>query len=164
LAPAAAEEVESLEPASKSELFSSNATKAQSGEILIKSGDIHATALYLVPRYGNRKKSLSDVNSKLKSTIESANLSVHIAELRQSVLDAELLRIEELKKAEQNQSAQKRDKKVSGEMKTESQAPVQNEDTSSRFSIFEEEIKSDRKSLFSDENDTPDSDSGKKLW
>ena len=164
LAPAAAEEVESLEPASKSELFSSSATKAQSGEILIKSGDIHATALYLVPRYGNRKKSLSDVNSKLKSTIESANLSVHIAELRQSVLDAELLRIEELKKAEQNQSAKKRDKKVSGEMKTESQAPVQNEDTSSRFSIFEEEIKSDRKSLFSDENDTPDSDSGKKLW
>jgi hypothetical protein len=164
LAPAAAEEVESLEPASKSELFSSSATKAQSGEILIKSGDIHATALYLVPRYGNRKKSLSDVNSKLKSTIESANLSVHIAELRQSVLDAELLRIEEVKKAEQNQSAKKRDKKVSGEMKTESQAPVQNEDTSSRFSIFEEEIKSDRKSLFSDENDTPDSDSGKKLW
>ncbi len=164
LAPVAAEVVESLEPASKSELFSSSATKSQSEEILIKSGDIHATALYLVPRYGNRKKSLSDVNSKLKSTIESANLSVHISELRQSVLDAELLRIEELKKAEQNQSAKKRDRKVSEEKKTESQAPVQNDETSSRFSIFEEEIKSDRKSLFSDENDNPDSNSGKKLW
>lgn len=164
LAPRSAEEVVSFEPASKSELFSSTTAKAQSDELLIKNGDIHATALYLVPRYDNRRKSLSDVNSKLKSTIESANLGVHIAELRQGALDAELLRIEELKKAEQNQSAKKRDKKATEEKKTETQEPVQNDDTSSRFSIFEEEIKSDRKSLFSDENNTPDSDSGKKLW
>ena len=164
LAPRSAEEVVSFEPASKSELFSSATAKAQSDELLIKNGDIHATALYLVPRYDNRRKSLSDVNSKLKSTIESANLGVHIAELRQGALDAELLRIEELKKAEQSQSAKKRDKKVTEEKKTETQEPAQNDDTSSRFSIFEEEIKSDRKSLFSDENDTPDSDSGKKLW
>ena len=164
LAPRSAEEVVSFEPASKSELFSSTSTKAQSDELLIKNGDILATALYLVPRYDNRRKSLSDVNSKLKSTIESANLGVHIAELRQGALDTELLRIEELKKAEQNQPAKKRVKKVTEEKKTETQEPVQNDDTSSRFSIFEEEIKSDRKSLFSDENDTPDSDSGKKLW
>jgi hypothetical protein len=164
LAPRSADEVVSFEPASKSELFSSTTAKAQSDELLIKNGDIHATALYLVPRYDNRRKSLSDVNSKLKSTIESANLGVHIAELRQGALDTELLRIEELKKAEQNQSAKKRDKKVTEEKKTETQEPVQNDDTSSRFSIFEEEIKRDRKSLFSDENDTPDSDPGKKLW
>jgi hypothetical protein len=164
LAPRSAEEVVSFEPASKSELFSSTTAKAQSDELLIKNGDILATALYLVPRYDNRRKSLSDVNSKLKSTIESANLGVHIAELRQGALDAELLRIEELKKAEQNQSAKKRDKKATEEKKTEPQESLQNDDTSSRFSIFEEEIKSDRKSLFSDENDTPDSDSGKKLW
>ena len=164
LAPRSAEEVVSFEPASKSELFSSTTAKAQSDELLIKNGEILATALYLVPRYDNRRKSLSDVNSKLKSTIESANLGVHIAELRQGALDAELLRIEELKKAEQNQSAKKRDKKATEEKKTEPQESLQNDDTSSRFSIFEEEIKSDRKSLFSDENDTPDSDSGKKLW
>ena len=164
LAPRSAEEVVSFEPASKSELFSSTTAKAQSDELLIKNGDIHATALYLVPRYDNRRKSLSDVNSKLKSTIESANLGVHIAELRQSALDAELLRIEELRKAEQNQSSKKRDKKAIEEKKSETQESTQNNDTSSRFSIFEEEIKSDRKSLFSDENDTPDSDTGKKLW
>lgn len=164
LAPRLAEEVVSFEPASKSELFSSTTAKTKSGELLIKNGEIHATALYLVPRYGNRRKSLSDVNSKLKSTIESANLGVHIAELRQEALDAELLRIEELKKAEQNQSNKKRDKKATEEKKTETQESVQNDDTSSRFSIFEEEIKSDRKSFFSDGNDTPDSDSGKKLW
>jgi hypothetical protein len=164
LAPRSAEEVVSFEPASKSELFSSTTAKAQGDELLIKNGDIHATALYLVPRYDNRRRSLSDANSKLKSTIESANLGVHIAELRQGALDAELLRIEELKKAEQNQSAKKRDKKATEEKKTEPQESLQNDDTSSRFSIFEEEIKSDRKSLFSDENDTPDSDSGKKLW
>jgi hypothetical protein len=131
---------------------------------LIKSGVIHATALYLVPRYDNRRKSLSDVNSKLKSTIESANLGVHITELRQSALDTELSRIEEMKKAEQSQSGKKRDKKATEEKKTETDVSVQTDETSSRFSIFEEEIKSDRKSLFSDENDTPDSDSGKKLW
>ena len=164
LAPIAAEDVESLEPASKSELFSSSSTKPQSGEILIKTGVIHATALYLVPRYDNRRKSLSDVNSKLKSTIESANLGVHITELRQSALDTELSRIEEMKKAEQSQSGKKRDKKATEEKKTETDVSVQTDETSSRFSIFEEEIKNDRKSLFSDESDTPDSDSGKKLW
>jgi hypothetical protein len=79
-------------------------------------------------------------------------------------LDTELSRIEEMKKAEQSQSGKKRDKKATEEKKTETDVSVQTDETSSRFSIFEEEIKSDRKSLFSDENDTPDSDSGKKLW
>jgi hypothetical protein len=164
LAPLAAEDVDSLEPDSKSELFSSSSTKPQSEEILIKSGVIHATALYLVPRYDNRRKSLSDVNSRLKSTIESANLGVHITELRQSALDAELLRIVEMKKAEQSQSAKKRDKKATDEDKTLNQGSVVTGEVSNRDSFFEEEIKSDSNNLFSNDNETPDSDSGKKLW
>lgn len=164
LAPRVAESVESLEPASKSELFSPSPTKSQNEEISINRGEIHATALYFVPRYENRRKSLSELNSKLKSTIESANMGVHVAELRQSAFDAELLRIEELKKAELTQSVKKRDKKATDEKKTENQGTVGTGEASKRTSIFEEELKSDRNNFFSDENDTPDSDSGKKLW
>jgi hypothetical protein len=164
LAPRVAEVVDSLEPASKSELFSSTSAKTQSAEISMASGEIHATSLYLVPRYDNRRKSLSDVSSKLKSTIDGANLSVHITELRQTALDVELSRIEEKKKIEQSQSAKNQNKKAKEEKKTENQVSEETDKNSNRFSIFEEEIKSDRKNLFSDDNDTPDSDSGKKLW
>jgi len=120
---------------------------------VINSGEIFASALYLVPRYENRRKSLSDVNSKLKSTIESANLGVHIQELRQSALDAELSRLEELKKAALEQSAKKSGKKEPKEKIKEK-----------NISVIEQELNSNGKSLFSDETDTPDSGSGKKLW
>lgn len=164
IAPRMAQEVESFEPASKSELFSSSATKAQGEELVIASGEIFATALYLVPRYENRRKSLSDVNSKLKNTVEGANLGVHISELRQAALDAELLRLEDLKKAALAQSAKKNDKKEPKVKKDDVKTKDQTEQTDKPRSLFEDEIKSDKKSLFSDETDTPDSDSGKKLW
>jgi len=163
LSPITPEQAESSEPTSKAELFSSTTAKAQSEEIMINSGDILATAIYLVPRYENRRKTLSDANSKLKSTVESANLGVNIAELRQSALEAELLRLEELKKIAQEQSTKKNSKKESKDKKDDKEAPVQTNQTSNR-SLFEEELKSDGKSLFSDETDTPDSDAGKKLW
>ena len=153
IAPRSADQIESFDPVSKTELFASSTTKAQGEELVINSGEIFATALYLVPRYENRRKSLSDVNSKLKSTLESANLGVHIQELRQSALDAELSRLEELKKAALEQSAKKSDKKEpKGKVKEKS------------ISIVEEELSGNGKSLFSDEIDTPDSGSGKKLW
>jgi ribosomal protein L12E/L44/L45/RPP1/RPP2 len=120
-------------------------------------------ALYLVPRYENRRKSLTDVNSKLKSTIERANLGVHISELRQAALEAAILRLEELKKAVLDQNAKKDDKKEPKDKKGQEKAEGQTEQTDKPRSIFEDEIKSN-KSLFSDETDTPDSDSGKKLW
>ena len=164
IAPRMAQEVESFEPASKSELFSSSATKAQGEELVIASGEIFATALYLVPRYENRRKSLSDVNSKLKNTVEGANLGVHISELRQAALDEELLRLEELKKAALAQAAKKNDKKEPKVKKDDVKTKDQTEQTDKPLSLFEEEIKSSEKNLFSDETDTPDSDSGKKLW
>jgi hypothetical protein len=164
IAPRMAQEVESFEPASKSELFSSSATKTQGEELVIASGEIFATALYLVPRYENRRKSLNDVNSKLKNTVEGANLGVHISELRQAALDAEILRLAELKKAALEQTAKKNDKKGPKVKKNEDEAQDQTVQSDKPRSLFEDEIKSDKKSLFSDETDTPDSDSGKKLW
>ncbi len=164
IAPRLAQEVESFEPASKSELFSSSATKAQGEELVISSGEIFATALYLVPRYENRRKSLSDVNSKLKNTVEGANLGVHISELRQAALDTEQLRLEELKKAALAQSAKKNDKKEPKVKQDDVKTKDLTEQTDKPRSLFEEEIKSSEKSLFSDDTDSPDSDSGKKLW
>jgi hypothetical protein len=131
---------------------------------VISSGEIFATALYLVPRYENRRKSLSEANSKLKNTIESANLSTHIVELRQNALNAELLRIEELKKAEQAQTGKRKLKKEVSDKKSYKESLTQVEPTSTRFSIFEEELNTGGKSLFSIETDTQNPESGKKLW
>jgi restriction endonuclease S subunit len=117
-----------------------------------------------VPRYENRRKSLADVNLKLNGAIESADLGVHITELRKSALEAELSRLEELKKAAQQEYAKKSGKKDSKFKDNGEEMPDQIEQTDKPRSMFEEEIKSKKKSLFSDETDTPDSDSGKKLW
>jgi len=162
IAPRSVQEAESLEPASKSELFASSAAKSQSEELVINDGEIFATALYLVPRYENRRKSLSDANSKLKSTVESANLGVHIPELRKQALDAEILRLGELKKVALEQSGKKNAKKEGKGNSNEKKSSVLAEQPTKPFSLFEEELKTDGKSLFSDETDNPDS--GKKLW
>ena len=164
ITPRSPDQIESFEPASKTELFASSTTKAQGDELVINSGEIFATALYLVPRYENRRKSLSDVNSKLKSTLEGANLGVHIAELRQNALDSEVLRLEELKKAALEQSGKKSAKKDSNGKSKDKDASDQVGQAPAGRSIFEEELKTEGKSLFSDDADTPDSDSGKKLW
>jgi hypothetical protein len=153
IAPRSADQIDSFEPTSKTELFSPSAAKAQGEDLTVNSGEIFATALFIVPRYENRRKSLNNVNSKLKNTIESANLAVHIEELRQSALDAELLKLEELKKSALEQSAKKPGKKEPKEKIKEK-----------NISDIEEELNSNRKSLFSDDTDTPESGSGKKLW
>jgi hypothetical protein len=139
LAPVSAEQVDSSEPASKSELFTPKPSATLGEELIVNSGDIFATALIVVPRYDNRKKSVKEVTSKLESVVQGANLGAHIAELRQSAFDTEILRREELKKAEQVKQKKKEPK---------------------------EEPKDEQRidSIFSDETETPDSDSGKKLW
>ena len=79
-------------------------------------------------------------------------------------MDEELLRLEELKKAALAQAAKKYDKKEPKVKKDDVKIKDQTEQTDKPRSLFEEEIKSSEKNLFSDETDTPDSDSGKKLW
>jgi hypothetical protein len=134
LAPVSVDQVDSNEPASRSELFTPAPSATQGEELILKTGDIPATVLFVVPRYENRRKSMKDVASKFESAIQGANLSVHIAELRQSAFDAEMLRREELKKAEQDKPKKKESK---------------------------EEPKDDQRSDFTE---TPEPDSRKKLW
>jgi hypothetical protein len=164
IAPRIAQEFESKKPVSKIDIFASSPTKAQGEDLVINSGEILATVLYLVPRYENRRKSLADVNLKLNSALETADLGVHITGLRQSALDVELSRLEELNKAAQQESAKKRNKKDPKVKDNIQEIPDQIDQTDKPLSLFEEEIKSKKKSLFSDETDAPDSDSGKKLW
>ena len=134
LAPVSPDQVDSNEPASKSELFTPAPSATQGEELILKTGDISATVLFVVPRYENRRKAMKDVASKLESAIQGANLSVHIAELRQSAFDAEILRREELKKAEKEEPKKKESK---------------------------EEPKDDQISNFTE---TSEPDSSKKLW
>lgn len=134
LAPVSPDQVDSSEPASRSELFTPAPSATQGEELILKTGEISATVLFVVPRYENRRKSMKDVASKLESAVQGANLGAHIPELRQSAFDAEKLRREELKKAEQDKPKKKESK---------------------------EEPKDDQESKFTE---TPEPDSGKKLW
>lgn len=167
LAPVLQDEIQSTQPVSKSELFSSATNESQGQGLVKKPGDIFATALFIVPRYGNRRKSMEEVNLKLKNTIESANLGVHIDELRQRALEAEELRIEELKKADLEKSEKKKKpEKASNDVENQKNSSGQNqvERESNRFSIFEEELNTPNQDTFSIENEKPDSSSGRKLW
>ena len=106
---------------------------------------------------------MSEVNMKLKNTLDGANLAEHIGGLRQIALEAELTKIEELKKA----SLAKVDNKSKKVIKvTENASETENQESpeSSSFSFFEDRVDSSEKSFFTDESEDPDSSSGKKLW
>jgi hypothetical protein len=68
-------------------------------------------------------------------------------------LDAQLLKLVELKTAALEQSVKQPGKKEPTEKIKEK-----------NMSVIEEELNGNRKSLFSDDTDTPESGSGKKLW
>jgi hypothetical protein len=164
LAPISQSEVQSFAPDSKSELFSVATVNVPEEELVKKSGDIHATALFIVPRYGNRRKTLAEANTKLKNATDGANLAEHISKLRQDALESKVKEIEDLKKVEFEKSGKKKPSKTPTLNNVESGSSAKTEEASNRFSIFEEQIKGDDVNFSGEENINPDSENGKKLW
>jgi len=149
--------------ASSAALFAPSASEISEDVLVKRSGEVLATAVYFVPRYGNRAKSMTEVNSKLKNTLDGANIAEHISSLRQNYLESELLEIEELKKANLAKS-EKNPKKVSKEAKIESgQASKEPAETNS-FSYFDDRLDNSEKNFFTDEDNDSDPNSGKKFW
>jgi hypothetical protein len=149
--------------ASSAALFAPSASEISEDVLVKRSGEVLATAVYFVPRYGNRAKSMTEVNSKLKNTLDGANLAEHISSLRQNYLESELLEIEELKKANLAKY-EKNPKKVSKEAKIESgQASKEPAETNS-FSYFDDRLDNSEKNFFTDEDNDSDPNSGKKFW
>ena len=163
LAPTMQSQTENLEPVSNSELFSPLSSGLQKDELNVKTGDVIANVMYIVPRYSNRRKSLGEVNSKLKDTVEGANLSDHLKSLRQIAFEAEQKRLEQLESANAETSSKKSKKAENSKEKEKSSGDFV-EQPSKSFSIFEDELGKTDSSFNDNEKDDPNSGSSKKLW
>jgi hypothetical protein len=167
------------EPEAKSALFSSAATAESVEELAKKSGAISATALFIVPRYGNRKKSIDDLTMKFKNTCEGANLGEHISELRAKELEAAVAKIAASAATEavivdpgkkDDKKKLKKKKKVSTEDEVKEEPVIETErsvfDTDSdgnKFDLFGDGKSQDSKGIFGDDGNSG-SGSGKSLW
>lgn len=163
----------------KNSLFSSAASVESVDELTKKTGAISATALFIVPRYGNRKKSIDELTMKFKNTCESANLGEHISELRIKELDGALAKIAAEKSAEGTAQGKKKseDEKKSKKKKISKKEEIKEEpvviekersifDSDSDkggFDLFGDGKSQGSKDLFGDDGSS-DSGSGKSLW
>jgi hypothetical protein len=171
----------SNEPESKSSLFSSVASVESVDELTKKTGAISATALFIVPRYGNRKKSVDELTMKFKNTCESANLGEHISELRAKELEAAVAKIAastataegtaDRKKKSEVKEKPKKKKKISKEEEIKEEPVVIEKERSifdsdsgkNEFDLFGDGKSEGSKGLFGDDGSS-DSGSGKSLW
>lgn len=178
LSPVMQSQEASNEPESKSLLFAATASAESTEELAKKSGAIPATALFIVPRYGNRKKSIDDLTMKFRNTCEGANLGEHIAELRTKELDfvsakiaaATVAGANEGKKKTENEKKPKTEKASKNEEVKEESVVIEKErsifDSNSDkggFDLFGDGKSQDSKGLFGDDGSS-DSGSGKSLW
>lgn len=173
-----AQEVQN-EPEARNALFSSAATAESVEELAKKSGAISATALFIVPRYGNRKKSIDDLTMKFKNTCEGANLGEHISELRAKELETAVAKIAASAATEavvvdsgkkDDKKKLKKKKKVSTEDEVKEEPVIETErsvfDTGSdgnKFDLFGDGKSQDSKGIFGDDGNSG-SGSGKSLW
>jgi archaellum component FlaF (FlaF/FlaG flagellin family) len=151
LAPVAQESDSSSADPSKSEPFAVAPLQKTGTELVLKTGDILATTLLIVPRYGDREESLRKTNLKLKSKVESANLADHVPALRVNALATEQIKADELAKAKPAKKPTKPE-----EPKDEVIDPVfvfKSDSEPNSFSFLEERLDTTEKNPFSAEND-----------
>jgi hypothetical protein len=176
LAPVMQTQAASNEPEARGSLFASTSTAESVEELTKKSGPIFATALFIVPRYGNRKKSLEELTMKFKNTCESTNLGEHISELRTKELDTATAKIEADKAGAESKEVKKvTPKKDKKKPKDEIDVKPEEEQDSGAgsgfkldgdkndFDLFGDGKSKSSDGLFGDEGNT-DSGSGKSLW
>jgi hypothetical protein len=163
LAPVKKDDTDELDSANSLDLFAPTTQEAPEQELVLKSGEILATALFIVPRYGDRGKSMREVNQRLKDTVDSAKLIEHIGVLRKNSLVIETMRIEELQKANLSKSGKK--SRIGGKV-AENDADSISEVNPNRDtpSFFEDRTNDSENIFFTDEGDNPEPGTGKKIW
>jgi hypothetical protein len=141
----------SLEDSSNSAPFAAAPVQKTGTELVLKTGDILATTLLIVPRYRDREESLRKTNLKLKSKVESANLANHVPALRVNALATEQTKADELEKAKPTKKPTKPE-----EPKDEVIDPVfvfKSDSEPNSFSFLEDRLDTTEKNPFSSEND-----------
>ena len=151
LAPVTKGNDSSLEDSSNSAPFAAAPVQKTGTELMLKTGDILATTLLIVPRYGDREQSLRLANLKLKGKLESANLATHVAALRKNALEVGQAKVDELEKAK---PAKEPKKPVEAKEKgTDSGFGFQSDSQPTTFSFLEERLDGTEKNPFSPESD-----------
>jgi archaellum component FlaF (FlaF/FlaG flagellin family) len=151
LAPVTKGNDSSLEDSSNSAPFAAAPAQKTGTELMLKTGDILATTLLIVPRYGDREDSLRRANLKLKGKLESANLATHVAALRKNALEVGQAKVDELEKAK---PAKEPKKPVEAKEKgTDSGFGFQSDSQPTTFSFLEERLDGTEKNPFSPESD-----------
>lgn len=151
LGPLTKESATSLANSSDAAPFAAAPIQKAGKELALKTGDILATVLLIVPRYGDREDSLRTANLKLKGKLESANLSAHVPALRKNALEVEQAKIDELEKTKPVKQPTKpvevKDKDA------DSGFGFQSDTQSTTFSFLEERLDGTEKNPFSSESD-----------
>lgn len=175
LAPVMQSQVAANQTESKGSLFASTTAAESIEELTKKSGAISATALFIVARYGNRKKSLEDLTMKFKNTCESTNLGDHISVLRTKELEIAVSKIEAAKAGEvanEDKKKPKDEKKKPKDEVVEKESPEQDgigggkftlDNDKNDFDLFGDGKSKSSDGLFGDDGSS-DSGSGKSLW
>ncbi len=153
LAPTTQSQIVSDVAENKNELFSSTYESKISEELNKRTGDISGNAIFMIPRFGNRRKSLEELTKKLISTCDSANLSESIAELRVKAFEDEVARVEAAKKVAELENLAKK-----SEVKD-----LKNVENDKDGNVEVDEVK--KQNIWSeDDEDSPDAGTGRKLW
>jgi len=151
LAPVTKGNDSSLEDSSNSAPFAAAPVQKTGTVLVLKTGDILATTLLIVPRYRDREESLRLANLKLKGKLESANLATHVAALRKNALEVGQAKVDELEKAK---PAKEPKKPVEAKEKgTDSGFGFQSDSQPTTFSFLEERLDGTEKNPFSPESD-----------
>lgn len=161
LAPVKHEEELMQESSADSGIFSENSISSTDSVLRVKTGDITATALYFVPRFGNWKKSLEEVILKTRSVTDGASLENQIESLRKEAFEVEKVRIEEARLASLAESGKKKTPRAGTDKASNVSAIEKTDGDKNQSSFFEDELESRGKSLFSDDSDPDDWNSGK---
>jgi hypothetical protein len=151
LAPLTKESASSLADSSDYAPFAAAPLQKPGKELVLKTGDVLATVLLIVPRYGDREDSLRKANLKLKSKVESANLATHVAALRKNAFEAEQAKVDELEKAKPSKKPTKTDGP-----KDEVAEPAfvfESDSEPNTFSFLEERLDSKEMNTFANDND-----------
>lgn len=157
LSPVTQTKLDDTESSRSSEMFASSYEAKISEELMKRTDEVIGSIIFIVPRMTNRRKALEELKSKILSVCESLRLNDLIDELREEWLDK---RLEEQKKA-----LEVNDNHLDGGKKTENkiieEAPSDNR--SETASIFDEPGE-EKKSIWGDDSEFPDSERGRKLW
>jgi hypothetical protein len=163
LNPESQSQVMSEDPSKKNDLFAGAYESQLKEELMKRVGDISANAIYIVPRFGNRRKSLEELTTKFKSHCESANMAQHIEELRKDKFEETVKEIEAAKAAALLQAEKEsKNKKVKSAKVSVQEPKIENKKSKS---MFDEDDKNANSKLWgSDDEDSPESETGRKLW